>query len=109
MIGDTSSFIKLVSIVKKKKKLDVEPGEFIIGAKKEGEEDGGDLDDDAQVCSCHNVTKGRIAECVKSGVTDFTDIKVKTKAGSGCGGCIPLVTNIFKAEMAKAGHTLSNK
>lgn len=53
MIGDTGSFTKMVSIVKKKKKLDVPPSDFIIGAKKEGEEDGGDLDDDAQICSCH--------------------------------------------------------
>jgi nitrite reductase (NAD(P)H) len=35
-------------------------------------------------------------------------IKKSTKAGTGCGGCIPLVTNIFKAEMKKAGHTLSS-
>jgi hypothetical protein len=33
--------------------LDVPPSQFIIGAKKEGDDDGGDLDDDAQVCSCH--------------------------------------------------------
>jgi nitrite reductase (NAD(P)H) len=35
------------------KPLDVAPSQFIIGAKKEGVEDGDDLDDDAQVCSCH--------------------------------------------------------
>jgi hypothetical protein len=33
--------------------LEVLPSQFIIGAKKEGDDDGGDLDDDAQVCSCH--------------------------------------------------------
>lgn len=53
MVGDTSSFTKMVAIVKKKKKLDCAPSEFILGAKKAGEEDGGDLDDDAVVCSCH--------------------------------------------------------
>lgn len=53
MIGDTGAFTKMVAIVKKKKKLDIPPSDFIIGAKKEGEEDGGDLDDDAQICSCH--------------------------------------------------------
>ena len=35
------------------KGLEVPPSQFIIGAKKEGDDDGGDLDDDAQVCSCH--------------------------------------------------------
>jgi nitrite reductase (NAD(P)H) len=42
MIGDTSDFVKLVAIVKKRKALDVPPSQFIIGAKS-GEDDGGDL------------------------------------------------------------------
>ncbi|OCF30509.1 nitrite reductase [NAD(P)H], large subunit [Kwoniella heveanensis BCC8398] len=108
MIGDVGDFTKLVAITKKKKKLDVPPSAFILGAKKEGEDDGGDLDDDAVVCSCHNVTKGAVGSCVKSGMTDFAAVKAKTKAGSGCGGCVPMVTSIFKAEMKKSGHTLSN-
>jgi len=109
MIGDTGAFTKLVSIVKKKKKLDVPPSEFILGAKKSDDDDGADLDDDTVVCSCHATTKGAIAECVKSGVVDFAQVKCKTKAGTGCGGCVPLVTNIFKSEMKKAGNTVSNK
>ncbi|GAA6022628.1 hypothetical protein JCM8202_005024 [Rhodotorula sphaerocarpa] len=108
MIGDTAAFTKLVALVKKKKKLDVPPSQFILGAKKEGEEDGADLDDDTVVCSCHATTKGAISACVRDGITDFAEIKCKTKAGTGCGGCVPLVTSIYKAEMRKAGNTVSN-
>lgn len=43
-----------------------------------------------------NVTKGAIVECVKSGIADMDDLKSKTKAGTGCGGCMPLITKIFK-------------
>ena len=93
MVGDVSDFIKLVSITKKKKPLDVAPSEFIIGKKAGGEDDGADLDDDAQICSCHNVTKGAVAKCVKDGCDTIGDIKIKTKAGTGCGGCMPLVTS----------------
>lgn len=53
MVGDTGAFTKMVSIVKKKKPLTQQPSEFIIGARKEGEDDGADLDDDVQICSCH--------------------------------------------------------
>jgi nitrite reductase (NAD(P)H) len=42
-------------------------------------------------------------------MTELGQIKSKTKAGSGCGGCVPMVTAIFKAEMKKAGHTLTNQ
>ncbi|KAG9119852.1 hypothetical protein FRC07_004917 [Ceratobasidium sp. 392] len=109
MIGDTSDYVKLVAIVKKKKALDVPPSQFIVGsAKDEGDDDGADLDDDTQICSCHNVTKGQVVDCVKSGIDTVGDIKLKTKAGTGCGGCLPLVTNIFKAEMKKAGKETNN-
>ncbi|KAI6106917.1 hypothetical protein EDD16DRAFT_1489574 [Pisolithus croceorrhizus] len=108
MVGDTSDYVKLISLVKKKKAIDVPPSQFIVGVGRKGEEDGVDLDDDTQVCSCHNVTKGAIVSCVKGGVDDIETLKTKTKAGTGCGGCMPLVTNIFKAEMKKAGHSMSN-
>ena len=66
MIGDTSDYIKLVPIVKNQKQLEVPPGELIIGASK-GEENGDDLEDDTQICSCHNVTKGDVVNGVKDG------------------------------------------
>ncbi|KAL7420621.1 hypothetical protein Q5752_004572 [Cryptotrichosporon argae] len=109
MIGDVDDFAKLVAITKKKKKLDVPPSEFILGAKKEGADNGDDLDDDAVVCSCHAVTKGTIVSCVKKdGVTDLAAVKGKTKATSGCGGCAPLVTSLFKAGMKRGGHAVNN-
>ncbi|KAF8189889.1 nitrite reductase [Mycena galopus ATCC 62051] len=108
MIGDVADYVKLVSIVKKKKALEIPPSQLMVGAKKEGA-DGDDLDDDAQVCSCHNVEKGRIVKCVKEeGCTTIAELKTKTKVGTGCGGCMPLVTAIFNAEMRKAGHKISN-
>ncbi|RXW14988.1 hypothetical protein EST38_g10867 [Candolleomyces aberdarensis] len=107
MVGDVSDFVKLVAIVKKKKPLEVPPSQFIVGDKK-GADDGGDLDDDAQVCSCHNVLKEDIVKCVKSGdCLTIPDLKTKTKVGTGCGGCMPLVTSLFNAEMKKAGRKLN--
>lgn len=70
MIGDVGSFTKLVAMTKSKvrrqmrsvqrlgadssqKKLAVPPSEFILGAKKNEEENGDDLDDEATICSCH--------------------------------------------------------
>lgn len=98
---------QLVAITKKRKPLDVEPAQFIVGSKS-GDDDGADLDDDTQVCSCHNVTKGDIGHCIKAkGATTLADIKKQTKAMAGCGGCTPLITGIFKAEMSKAGLKVS--
>lgn len=43
MIGDTRDYVKLVPMVKNQKALEIAPSELIVGAKKEGEEDGDDL------------------------------------------------------------------
>jgi nitrite reductase (NAD(P)H) len=109
MIGDTKDYIKLVPMVKNQKMLDVPPSQFILGASKEGEDDGNDLDDDTQICSCHNVTKGDVVNVVKDGsCKSLGDVKSCTKAGTGCGGCMPLVTSIFKAQMKSMGQEVKN-
>lgn len=43
MIGDTGDYVKLTQMVRNCKVLDVPPSQFILGAKKEGEDDGSDL------------------------------------------------------------------
>ncbi|KAK5086330.1 hypothetical protein LTR05_003498 [Lithohypha guttulata] len=109
MIGDTKDYVKLVPMVKNKKVLDVAPSEFIIGASKDGEDNGDDLDDDTQICSCHNVTKGDVAGVVKDGsCKSIGDVKSCTKAGTGCGGCMPLVQSIFNKTMKDMGQEVFN-
>ncbi|ROT36568.1 nitrite reductase [Sodiomyces alkalinus F11] len=109
MIGDTSDYIKLVPMVKSMKELDMPPGQLILGAKKDGGDDGDDLSDDTQVCSCHNVTKADVIQAVKEGgCKSIGDIKSCTKAGTGCGGCLPLVTTIFNKTMAAMGNEVKN-
>lgn len=36
------------------------------------------------------------------------EVKVCTKAGTGCAGCMPLVQSIFNAEMKAMGAEVSN-
>lgn len=109
MIGDTSDYIKLVPMVKNQKELSIPPAELILGAKKEGDDGTDDLDDDTQICSCHNVTKGDVVNVVKDGTCKTVgDVKACTKAGTGCGGCVPLVTSIFTKTMASMGAEVTN-
>ena len=109
MIGDTRDYVKLVPMVKNQKMLDVPPSQFILGASKEGDEGGDDLDDDTQICSCHNVTKGDVVTAVKDGTCkSIGDVKSCTKAGTGCGGCMPLVTSIFNTQMKAMGNEIKN-
>ena len=108
MVGDVGDYVKLVGLVNKGKPIEQPPSEFIVGAKKDGEDDGGDLDDDAQICSCHNVSKAAVVKQVKDGCRAIGEIKSKTKCGTGCGGCMPLATSIFNAAMKAEGAEISN-
>ena len=109
MIGDTKDYVKLVPMVKNKKTLDIPPSQFIIGTSKEGDDDDADLADDTQICSCHNVVKSDVKSVVKDGTCkSIGDVKSCTKAGTGCGGCMPLVQSIFNSTMKEMGQTVLN-
>lgn len=109
MIGDTKDYVKLVPLVKAQKELDLPPAELILGAKKDGADDGDDLSHDTQICSCHNVTKGDVVNVVKDGsCKSLGEVKSCTKAGTGCGGCMPLVTSIFNKTMKDMGNEVKN-
>ncbi|KAF2622313.1 nitrite reductase [Macroventuria anomochaeta] len=109
MIGDTKDYIKLAPMVKNQKPLEIPPAELIIGASKGGDDDGSDLSGDTQICSCHNVTKDDVVNAVKDGTCkSIGDVKSCTKAGTGCGGCMPLVQTIFNKTMASMGNEVKN-
>ncbi|KAF2157750.1 nitrite reductase [Myriangium duriaei CBS 260.36] len=108
MIGDTSDYVKLVPIVKNQKPLEIPPSELIVGAQKD-DEGTDDLPDDTQICSCHNVTKGDVSKSIQDGTCkSIGDVKSCTKAGTGCGGCMPLVQTIFNKTMEGMGQEVKN-
>jgi nitrite reductase (NADH) large subunit len=55
----------------------------------------GSLPDDAQVCSCHAVTKANITAAITEGCADVPALKSCTKAGTGCGSCVPMLKQLL--------------
>jgi nitrite reductase (NADH) large subunit len=69
--------------------------------------------DEAQVCSCEAVAKGAICAAVRAGVdgcgsAGVDSVKKATKAGTGCGGCVPLLDDIVRAELTSIGVAVSD-
>eukprot|EP01051_Picozoa_sp_SAG22_P003111 SAG22_NODE_147_length_17533_cov_46.384536_10_plen_251_part_00 len=61
----------------------------------------------AQVCSCNNVTVQQITAAIRADeLTEVGQVSACTKAGKGCGGCVPMVTDILKAELARRGASV---
>jgi nitrite reductase (NADH) large subunit len=48
------------------------------------------------VCSCHNLSKAVICEAInEQGLDDVGAVKACTKAGTGCGSCVPLLNRLL--------------
>lgn len=60
----------------------------------------------AQICSCHNVSKGDICHAVEQGCGDLSAVKACTRAGTGCGGCVALVKQVLEHELVQRGVTV---
>ncbi|CAM4134105.1 nitrite reductase large subunit NirB [Vibrio neonatus] len=106
MVGDTSDYGDLLQLMLNEIELPEHPDALILPAHAGAEKPtlGADaLPESAVICSCFDVTKGQIAKAVADGHHTVADIKAVTNAGTGCGGCIPLVTSVLNAELAKAG------
>lgn len=57
----------------------------------------------ANICSCHNVSKGAIRDAIDGGCADLAGVKGCTKAASGCGGCASLLKQVVEHELAARG------
>ena len=111
LVGDAAEYGTLLQMMLNRIELPESP-EFLILPSSDGQAKpalGADaLPDTAQICSCNNVSKGQICAAVTDGATSIGALKSCTKAGTACGGCVPLVTQIMKAEMKKQGMAVNN-
>jgi nitrite reductase (NADH) large subunit len=111
LVGDAAEYGMLQQMALNGIKLPADP-EFLILPSSNGRAKPGlgadALLDSAQLCSCNNVSKGRICAAVGEGCANIADIKTCTKAGATCGGCVPLVTQVMKLEMSKRGMAVNN-
>ncbi|WP_341312153.1 nitrite reductase large subunit NirB [Paraburkholderia sp. IMGN_8] len=111
MVGDASEYGTLLQMMLNRIELPEAP-EFLILPQSDGKARPGlgvdALPEAAQICSCNNVSKGEICAAVCAGATSIGAVKSATCAGTSCGGCVPLVTQVMKAEMKKQGLAVNN-
>ncbi|MER7244102.1 nitrite reductase large subunit NirB [Kribbella sp. NPDC000426] len=104
LVGDASAYSGLRPMVGRE--LGADPAAFLLpeGAAPVQLE----LPDEAPVCSCNNVSAGTIRCAVRDeGCGDIKSVCGRTKAGTSCGSCLPIVKNLLNSELAKAGVEVS--
>jgi len=112
LVGDAASFGTLSALAANAVVLPPNPEDLILpqraGAKPAGLGVTA-LPDAAQICSCHNVSKGAICAAIAThGLREVAQVKACTKAGSGCGSCVTLVKDLLKDQLKKAGVEVHN-
>ncbi|WPU93236.1 nitrite reductase large subunit NirB [Mucilaginibacter sabulilitoris] len=111
LIGDADAYNMLLQTVNNKITLPPNPEDLILGSRgSEANEGAGvmNLPDEALICSCEAVTKSAICSSVNDGACSIDEIKKCTKAGTGCGGCVPLVKDLVAGTMKANGQYVKN-
>lgn len=107
LVGDASDYANLLMLSKSGETLPCPPGELMLGQRSSSTV-AAKLSSETQICSCNNVSHGAICAAIKDkGLTTLAELKQCTRAGTGCGGCIPLVTSILNSELQAAGKKVN--
>jgi len=112
LVGDASSYNMLWQMVQNSLPVPSVPESLILNIGKASEHQGAGIENlpaDAQICSCENITKGAICKAIEEGgLTQLSEIKSCTKAGTGCGGCMPMISDLLKYQLNAMGKQVRN-
>lgn len=110
LVGDTRDYGNLLQLVLNAIPLPDQPEALILptGSGEKPAIGVDSLPESAQICSCFDVTKGDIVQAVQAGCHTVAALKTTTRAGTGCGGCIPLLTQVLNSELSRQGIAVSD-
>lgn len=106
LIGDTVDYGNLLQLKLNDIALPEYPDALILPQRDGSAATGLGVDalpDNAQICSCFDVSKGALCQAVSDGATTLGAIKECTSATTGCGGCTALVGQVLNKELEKLG------
>lgn len=110
LVGEADNYNMLLQMVKNRMILSPNPEDLVMPPRK-GESSAGAgvtaLPDEASICSCENISKGAICQAIEEhNLPDVAAIKKCTKAGTGCGGCVPMLSDLLTETLKKQGKTV---
>ena len=63
------------------------------------------LSDDAEICGCNGVSKGKVVEAIRSGASSLDAVRSTCKASASCGSCTGLVENLLSLTLGDEVET----
>jgi nitrite reductase (NADH) large subunit len=109
LVGDAGAYALYAHLARSKTTLSESLEEIGLGSSGNSVGTGGAasmaLPDEAQVCSCKDVSARTIRlEIARGGLSSVAQVKSCTGAGTGCGGCVPVVTDLLQRELKASGR-----
>lgn len=108
LVGDTEDYNNLLQLYLNDIDLPAHPESLILPNVEKPVMGIDNLPDTATICSCYNVTKGAICTAVENGAYSIADVKAVTSAGTGCGGCAPMVKDTLGYQLTTLGFEVNN-
>jgi nitrite reductase (NADH) large subunit len=106
LVGDAASYGTLLHWTRSKATLSETLDELGLSGSS-GTGGAAALPDDAQVCSCNGVSAKTLRVKIRGdGLASVAQVKSCTRAGTGCGGCLPMVGDILQAELEASGRAV---
>lgn len=100
LVGSSEDYGGLVQAFRGKTTLPERPISLVMqGAALPAVAAGGN----ALLCTCNNVTTSAVCAAVRDGATELKAVCAATKAGTGCGGCKPMVAQTIQKELQRMG------
>ncbi len=103
LVGDTSQYGELSSLARDGEVLSV-PAASLLVPMVAGAASAGNAN--PTVCSCEGVRQDTLQEAVVGGAHDIAALKACTRAGTGCGGCLPNVKDLLNTQLALLGQNV---
>ncbi|WP_128545511.1 nitrite reductase large subunit NirB [Larkinella soli] len=108
LVGEAEAYNMLLQTCKNRILLPPTPEDLLLPARKgEGTAAGAgvmSLPDEALICSCEGISKGDICSSItEKELGDVAAIKKCTKAGTGCGGCVPMLGDLLTETLKAQG------
>lgn len=104
LVGDASDYGTLLQLYLNKMSLPETPESLLVANADTSASMGVEaLPNEAMICSCENISKGSICAAISEGCHSVSDLKSSCKAGTGCGSCVPLLTDLINHELEQSG------
>jgi len=109
LVGDSAGYGTLLQYCLNGIELPANPDALILPSRSDESVGLGPdaLPASAQICSCHDVSKGQVCEAITAGSQDMGALKSETKAATGCGGCAALLKSVLDCELDKLGFEVN--